>query len=69
LHSDQGRNFESHLLQKIFNAWEWARRVPHPCNRSQTAWWNATLRRSRSTCGRSSHPTRETGMRGYNFFS
>jgi hypothetical protein len=22
LHSDQGRNFESHLLQKIFNAWE-----------------------------------------------
>jgi hypothetical protein len=50
---------------KFCNAWESARRAPHPCARSQTAWWNTTLIRSSSTFGRSSHPTRETGTREY----
>jgi hypothetical protein len=41
LHSDQGRNFDSRLLQEVLQRLR-VRRAPRTCTRSRTAWWSAT---------------------------
>jgi hypothetical protein len=48
LHTDQGRNFESRLMQEVLQCLEWTRHAPHPCTCSWTAWPGATSKQSRN---------------------
>jgi hypothetical protein len=47
--------------REFYNAWDWARRAPHPCTHSQTAWWNDASKRLRSTYEKPSLRTRGIG--------
>jgi hypothetical protein len=56
LHSDQGCNFESRLIQECSNIWEWARPAPCLCICNWTAWSSTTSYKMLS------YRTRWTGM-------
>jgi hypothetical protein len=69
LHSDQGHNFESGLLQEVLQHLRVSKMRTTPCTHSRMAWWSATSRWSKSTYERSSHRIRGTGTRDYTFSS
>jgi hypothetical protein len=68
LHSDQGHNFESRLLQETLERIGGAKRAPHPYIPSRTVWWRAIWRRGKNTCGRSSRRSKGTGTGDYPFY-
>jgi hypothetical protein len=57
LHSDQGRNFESRLQQEVLQRLGVSKTRTTALHPQSDGMVDATLRPSRSTCGRSSHPT------------
>jgi hypothetical protein len=61
LHSDQGRNFESRLLQEVLQRLGVSKTHTTPLHPQSDAWWSATIKWSRSIYGRSSHRTRGIG--------
>jgi hypothetical protein len=49
LHSKEGQNFDSRLMQEVLEQLRVSKIRTIPYTHSQMEWWNATCRRSRST--------------------
>jgi hypothetical protein len=57
------------FYRKFYSALERAKHVPHPYTHSRMVWWNATLRRWKSTYERSRRRIRGIETRDYLSFS